>query len=171
MIQNKIFGVLFFENIIPGIHNFIKQSTTRSLIILKNLERWKFVHRFQWRSPEFLFILDFLAKDSRPTKASEKDHSFYNKVSLIKPRSFHKAQLTWYCKKYAPTRQPKTFLNLQIFEQKSFWLVSKKNVCTTLISRRPRTAILEAFWKQMSVYFCNLSRKYLFQRCKKLLSG
>ena len=68
----------------------------------------------------------FFGRVSKPTKTSNKDHSFYNTVSLKKHLSFYQPQLTQHYKKYAPTRQPKTILTLQIFQQTCFWWVSDK---------------------------------------------
>ena len=42
----------------------------------------------------FFLVSDFLAKVTKPTKSSGKDHSFYNKVSLKKSYSFYEHQLT-----------------------------------------------------------------------------
>ena len=75
--------------------------------------------------------------DSKPhisslsfTKTSKKDHSFRNKVSFKKPRSFYEPRFTQHYKKYTPATQAKSLLTLQILQQKYFWLVSEKNICT-----------------------------------------
>ena len=41
----------------------------------------------------YLLLLDFLV-ESKPRKTSNKDHSFYNTVSLQKHNSFYESQLT-----------------------------------------------------------------------------
>ena len=74
MIQNLLFGY-FFLNIILGIQLFYIWSNVPVVIIV-------------------FFISDFLAKSLKANKTSKKDHSFYNTVSLKKPHSFYKPQLT-----------------------------------------------------------------------------
>ena len=75
MNENLIFGILFLKNI-----------TSVSAIQL-----FKFVRTFQWKLSEFfLNFLIFHQKVSKSTKTNEKDHSFYNTISLKKPHSFHK---------------------------------------------------------------------------------
>ena len=55
---------------------------------------------------------------------------------------------------YAVATQPKTFLNLlKIFQQTCFCLVPEKNICTPPFLDA-QNCILEALWKEMSVYFC-----------------
>ena len=75
MNENLIFGILFLKNI-----------TSVSAIQL-----FKFVRTFQWKLSEFfLNFLIFHQKVSKSTKTNEKDHSFYNTVSLKKPHTFDK---------------------------------------------------------------------------------
>ena len=38
----------------------------------------------------YLFLSDFLVEFPKPKKASRKDHSSYNTVSIKKPHSFYK---------------------------------------------------------------------------------
>ena len=78
MIQNFIFGVVFFENIVSvsGIQVFY----IRPHVSVDDVIRF------------FFFFL--ILKVSKTTKASEKIHSFYNTVLLKKPHSFFKPQLT-----------------------------------------------------------------------------
>ena len=52
----------------------------------------------------------------------------------------------------APATQSKTFLTLQTFQQRSFCLVSEKKFALHHFLA-PKNYILEALWKQMSVYF------------------
>ena len=78
---------------------------------------------------------------SKPTKTSNKYHSFYNKVLLKKHHSFYERQLTQHYEKYTSKTQPKTLLALQIFQQKSKisgWYQTKHLHCT--FSRCPKTA-------------------------------
>ena len=62
----------------------------------------------------FFLISDFLAKVSKPTKASKKDHTFYNTVPLKKPHSFYEPQIASHWKQYPPAAPPKNFLTLKI---------------------------------------------------------
>ena len=90
------------------------------------------------------YILDFRfssGKSQSQQKISEKDNLTYNTVSLKKPHSFYKPQLTRHWKMHAHKTQPKTFLTLQILQQTSGWCQKKHWHC-------------KALWKQMSVYFC-----------------
>ena len=66
MIQNLIFKISFFENIFSGMQHV----------------------------PVDIFRVSFVQKVSKPAKSTEKDHSFYNTVSLKKPHSFYEPQLT-----------------------------------------------------------------------------
>ena len=76
-----------------------------------------FFHTFQRTSSDFYYQ----KKVSRPTKASKKDHLFYNAVSLKKRYSFYQSQVTRHRKRYPPATLPETFLTLQIFQQTSRW--------------------------------------------------
>ena len=60
----------------------------------------------------------FLVENLKVNKNYQKNHSFYNSVSLKKPHSFYEPQLTHHYKKYTPTNQPKIYL----------WLVSEKTI-------------------------------------------
>ena len=107
----------------------------------------------------FLFQI-FEQKVSKPTKISEKDHSFYNKVLLKNTYSFYEPQLTWHWKRYVPATQPKTSLTLQIFQQTCFSFVPEKHFHCTIS------------WKANVCIFVYISvRKCLFQRRSKILSG
>ena len=64
MIQNLIFKISFFENIFSGMQHV----------------------------PVDIFRVSFVQKVSKPAKSTEKDHSFYNTVSLKKPHSFYEPQ-------------------------------------------------------------------------------
>ena len=93
----------------------------------------------------FFLISDFLVESLKASKIYRKSHSFYNIVLLKKP-------LTHYMNLNsldAVATQPKNFLNLL----KIFCLVSEKNICTPPFFDA-QNCILEALWKQMSVYFC-----------------
>ena len=74
MIQNLI---LFFENIILGVKlfNICPHVPVGIIRVFLNFS-------FSCKSV------------SKPTKTSEKDHSFYNTVSLKQPHSFYMPQLT-----------------------------------------------------------------------------
>ena len=74
MIQNLIFVILFLKIFFRAI-NFIPH-------VLVNIIR------------VFLFQ-NLKQKISKSIKTSQKDHSFYNTVSLKKPHSFYESQLFW----------------------------------------------------------------------------
>ena len=76
MIKNLLFEFFFLESIIFGIQLFKICSNVPVVI-------------------RVFFISDFLAERLKANKTSKKDHSFYNTVSLKKPHSFDKPQLTW----------------------------------------------------------------------------
>ena len=74
MIKNLTFGVLFFENIVSGIHIFYIRPHI-PVNIVRAFSNFRF------------------SNVSKSTKTSGKDHSFYNTVSLKKPHSFYESQL------------------------------------------------------------------------------
>ena len=82
----------------------------------------------------------FSGRVLRPTKTSNEDHSFYNKVSLKKQHSFSESQLTEHYKRYTSATQPN-------FQANCFCLVSDKTLallwvhCT--ISRCSKNAFLK----------------------------
>ena len=113
MIQNLTFIILFLKTLVRAQKFFI------------------LVHTFYWTSSEFFLFQIFKQKASKPTKTSEKGHSFSNTASRKKPHLFYELQLTWHWKQYAPKTQPKTFLTLQVFQQTRFCIVPKQNnICT-----------------------------------------
>ena len=68
----------FFENLISGIQYFyIRPHIPLDIITI-------------------FFNFRFSITVTKPAKRSEKDHSFYNTVSLKKPNSSDKPQLTWH---------------------------------------------------------------------------
>ena len=107
MIQNFI-SIILFLKILFQAYNF---RSTRS----------------SGHQQRFFLFQIFYQKVSKPTKTSEKDHSFFNTASLKKPHVFYEPQLTWHWKEYAPKIQPKTSLTLQIFRQTCSCIVSKKS--------------------------------------------
>ena len=111
------------------------------------------VHTFQWTSSEFFLFQILYQKISKPIKTNEKDHSFYNSVSLSKNLT-HFVNLNSFEieNNMLPKKQPKNFLSLQIFQQKCFCLVSEKTFALHHFLT-PKNYFLEALWKQMSVYF------------------
>ena len=102
----------------------------------------------------FFFFFFFL-------KILYRAHNFYTfvhvfqwtSVSLKKPHSFYEPQLTWHWKWYALATQAKTFPTLEIFQQTCFCLVLEKTFALHHFWT-PNNCILEALWKQISVYFC-----------------
>ena len=70
----------------------------------------------------------FQQKPSKPTKSSEKGHSFYNIISLKKPPSFYEPHLnpSGIENNMLPQNSQKPSFILQIFQQICFCLVSEK---------------------------------------------
>ena len=66
--------------------------------------------------------------------------------------SFYESQLTWHWKQYAVATQPKPFLTWQVFQETWFCLVTEITFALDHFLT-PKNRILEALWKQMSVYF------------------
>ena len=85
----------FLKNIISGIRSLIKFKKPRK-ITSDFFNKYIFVQTFQWTSSEYFFYFRFSSiKPQSKQKTSEKDHLTYNTVSLKKPHSFYKPQLTW----------------------------------------------------------------------------
>ena len=105
-----------------------------------------------YQSLFFFNLFYFPAESPKVNKSSEKVRSFYHTVFLKKFHSFYEPQLTWHWKKYALATQPKTFLTSQFFQPTFFCLVSEKTYAPYHFLR-PKNCILEALWKQMSLYF------------------
>ena len=68
----------------------------------------------------------FSGKVSKPTKASNKYHLFYNTVLLKKTPLILQTTSHSTLQKCTRATQPKALLILQIFQQVCFWLVSDK---------------------------------------------
>ena len=75
----------------------------------------------------------------------------YPKRSLILQYSF--AQITSLILIICSRKKQKAFLTLKFFQKKCFCSLSEKNIVLHHFLT-PRNCILEALWKQMSVYFC-----------------
>ena len=73
------------------------QNLTLGIIFLKTLfwpyKFFIFLHTFQWTLSELFSISDFLTESLKANKTSEKDHSFYNTVSLKKTSLLSESQL------------------------------------------------------------------------------
>ena len=137
MIQNFI-SIILFLKILFQAYNF---RSTRS----------------SGHQQRFFLFQIFYQKVSKPTKTSEKDHSFFNTASLKKPHVFYEPQLTWHWKEYAPKIQPKTCFTLQIFQQTCFCIVSKKK-------QHLHCTIFQGLWKQIFVYFCISPKESLYSK-------
>ena len=102
----------------------------------------------------FSLISDFLVEG---LKASKKDHSCYNTVSL--KTSLILWTLTYLpLKKYALATLPKAFLTLQIFQQTCFCLFSEKAFALHHFLT-PKNCIIEALWKQCLYISVHLRKK------------
>ena len=126
MIQNLIFGIPFFKIL------------------------FRPYNVFKWTSSTFFNFRFSTRKSQSQQESSKKDHKFYNSFAQ-KTDSFYEPQLTRCWKWHAPATQPKNFLTLQIFQQTCFCLVSEK-IFALHHFLAPRNCILEALWKQRSVY-------------------
>ena len=150
MIQNIIFGILFFKILFWAYNFFI------------------LIHTSQRTSSEFFSnFRSSKQKVSKPAKASLKDHSFYNTVLLKKSHSFNEPHLTLKITCSRAT-QPKTFLTLQIFQQTYFRLVSNKKTFALCHFLKPKNCIQEV---NVCLFLCISVRKFLFQRHSKILFG
>ena len=134
MIQNLIFEISFLQKNFRA-YNFLYSST-----------------RFSGHHQSLLFDFRFFSRESQSRqKLPKKVTHFVKKTSLIIWTSTH-LKLKIIC--YAVATQPKIFLNLlKIFQQTCFCLVPEKNICTPPFLDA-QNCILEALWKEMSVYFC-----------------
>ena len=135
MIQNLIFVILFFENII----SCFRTSTL--------------VHTFQSTSSEFFLFQILWQKISKQIKTSEKGHSFYNTVSL-KRRHVTNLNSFEIETNMLPKHRQKT-LSFYEFSSKhvSVWRQKKHLHCP--ISWSPRTTFLKHFeskYVYISVY-------------------
>ena len=116
----------------------------------------------------------FYQKASKPTKTSKSDHSFHNTVPNKKPCWGYLTNLNSLNivkNILPPAAQSNTLLNLQIFQQKCFWLVSEKRICD-LPFLDVQEIHFQGTWQENVCIFLYISvRKLLFQRRRKLLSG
>ena len=90
-------------------------------------------------------------KSQSPQKLAKKITYFTTQFHPKNLTLFDEPQLTLHWKQYAPATLPKTFLGLEIFLQTYFCLVSEKTFALHDFLT-PKNRILEALWKQMSVY-------------------
>ena len=90
-------------------------------------------------------------KSQSPQKLAKKITYFTTQCHPKNLTLFYEPQLTLHWKQYAPATLPKTFLGLEIFLQTFFCLVSEKTFALHDFLT-PKNRILEALWKQMSVY-------------------
>ena len=93
--------------------------------------------------------LDQKMNDSKP-HIWKLSFNFTIQVCLENLAHFTNLNSTQHYKKYTPATQPKTLLNLQIFQQLCFWLVSEKILA--LYHLHSTYCILEALGKQLSLY-------------------
>ena len=141
----------FLENIISGIEPYYTRP------------------QFQWKPSKFFLIFTF-PRNLQAKKTSEKDHSFYNTVSLKKPHLLHETQLTWHWNWYAPATQPKTFLTLQIFQHTYFCLLPEKTFALHhfLTPKSPHSS--STLIANVVIFLYISVRKFLFQKRSKVLS-
>ena len=132
-------------------------TTTTTITTTKNwLKRLKVVHQKTKFGPKYkwfkiswfkssstrstvlvdIFRVSSIQKVSKPAKITEKDHSFYNTVSLKKPHSIYESQLT--LKIIWPCNIAKTFLSLPKFSSKHASVCCQKKHLHSTISWRPK---------------------------------
>ena len=136
MIQNFIFRILFLKILLRACNAFI------------------FVPTFQWTSSEFFLIFRFSSRKSQSQQKLAKKITHFT-IQFRSKNLIH-------------------FTNLNSLEiennmlpqhsQKPFWLYKFSNKHVPVWCQKktfglhhfltPKNYILEAFWKQMSVYFC-----------------
>ena len=118
----------------------------------------------------FFLISDFLAKVSKPTKASKKDHTFYNTVPLKKTSLILRTSNHFTLKTISARSTAKKLSDFKNFQQTCFCLMSQK-IFALHHFLKPKNYILEALWKQMSVYFYIPFKKFCFQKRSNVLAG
>ena len=138
MIQNLIFKSIFLK-IFSMAYTFLYSS---------------FIHTFQQISPEFFLISDCLAESLKASRNYQKrslnlQHSFAQKTSLILWTSTHLTFKIIYSWNTAKNLSEFT----KNFQTTMFLFGVRKNICTPPFLDG-QNCILEALWRQMSVYFC-----------------
>ena len=118
----------------------------------------------------FFLISDFLAEVSKPTKASKKDHTFYNTVPLKKTSLILRTSNHFTLKTISARSTAKKLSDFKNFQQTCFCLVSEK-ILALHHFLKPKNCILEALWKQMSVYLYIPFKKFFFRKRSKVLAG
>ena len=158
MIQNLIFRILFFfffEDVISGIfgHTTCLYSPTY------------FSGHYQF---VFFNFLIFYQQVLKPTKTSEKVHSFYDKV-LLKIILFMNLNSLEIENNMLLQHSQKPF-SLYTFSSQYFSVWCQKKHLPCSISWRLRTAFLKHFKATVCIFLYISVRKFLFQRCSKILS-
>ena len=100
-------------------------------------------------------------KISKPIKTSEKDHSFYNIVSLKKTSLILRMPTLLKLKIKCSQNTSKNFLSLQIFFPNMFQFVLRKNICTISFPGVQELLIFKCF---VSIFLFISLRKFLFPR-------
>ena len=117
------------------------------------------VHTFQWTSSEFFLFQILYQKISKPIKTNEKDHSFYNSVSLSKNLT-HFVNLNSFEieNNMLPKHSQKIFSVYKFSSKNVFvWCQKKRLHCTN--SLRPRTIFSKHFESKCLYISANPSKK------------
>ena len=141
MIQNLIFGILFFLKIL---FRFRAYNFLYLLLFLVKIIRFFW---FFW-----FFFLFSSRKPQSQQKLAKKDTHFtiqFHSKNLTQFKNLNSLDI----ENNVLATQSKTFLTLQIFQPTFFCLVLEKTFALYHFLT-PENCILEAVWKQMSVDFC-----------------
>ena len=116
----------------------------------------------------FFNFLIFYQQVLKPTKTSEKVHSFYDKV-LLKIILFMNLNSLEIENNMLLQHSQKPF-SLYTFSSQHFSVWCQKKHLPGIISWRLRTAFLKHFKATVCIFLYISVRKFLFQRCSKILS-
>ena len=115
----------------------------------------------------FFSISDFLAESFRANKNSENDDSFYNESNLTHFTSLNSLDIE---NNILPQHNQKSFWPLN-FPANVFLLFVRKNNCTALFLDAQELHSWSTLKANVCTFLYIFIRKFLFQRCSKILSG
>ena len=137
MIQSLIFGILLLKTFFPAYNFFI------------------FVHMFQWTLSEFLFDFRFSGRKSQSQQKLSINITYFamqfRSKNLIHFMSLNSLEIE---NNMLPQHSQIPFWLYYKFFSKhiSIWCQKKTFALHHFVT--PKNCILEALWKQISVYFC-----------------
>ena len=153
MIQNLIFGILFLKILFRAYNVFI------------------FVHMLQWTSSDVFLISDFLVESFKDNKNQQKrsnflQHSFALEPSLILRTSTH-LMLKIICSR----NTAKNLSDFTNFRANLFLFGFRKDICTAPFLDAQELHFSSTLKANVCIFLYISVRKFLFQRCSKILSG